>query len=256
MKGRNVAAMLREPLKAYVLLGLEPELDCLEAGRAHRALKQADFVVALSAFMPPSLTEGDNSYSQVLLPLAPFTETAGTFINAEGRVQSFQGALRPAGEARPGWKILRVLGNLLKLSGFDQDSIADVRAELDIIKVNPQAALSDWRLTAPSEHRRNGITRITEFPIYAVDAVVRRASSLQRTLDNPDATAHLNAPTASRLALNDGDTVTVSDGEYRSKLLLVIDSRLPDDTVLIPTSLPDTWMLSPDGPLTIEKVSV
>ncbi|MDH4134786.1 MAG: NADH-quinone oxidoreductase subunit NuoG, partial [Gammaproteobacteria bacterium] len=104
--GRTAREMLTQPLKAYLVLGAEPELDSLDGQRAVATLKQAEFVVSISAFRSRAA-----EYAHVLLPLAPFTETDGTFVNAEGRMQTFAAAVTPAGEARPGWKILRVLGN-------------------------------------------------------------------------------------------------------------------------------------------------
>ncbi len=114
-----------QPLKAYFLLHAEPELDCANPQQAMAALKGADLVVALTPFKTRAL-----DYAHVILPVAPFTETSGTFINTEGRVQSFNAVVKPLGETRPAWKVLRVLGNLLGLPGFEQDSSEAVRAEV------------------------------------------------------------------------------------------------------------------------------
>ncbi|MDP1635262.1 MAG: NADH-quinone oxidoreductase subunit NuoG, partial [Gallionellaceae bacterium] len=123
-QGLNAAQMIASPRKAYVLLNAEPELDMHDPQQAMLAMKAADFVVALSAFK-----HGAMEYAKVLLPIVPFTETSGTFVNTEGNAQSFAGAVKPLGDARPGWKVLRVLGNLLELTGFDQDSSETVRDE-------------------------------------------------------------------------------------------------------------------------------
>ena len=122
--GKNAVQMVAEPLKAYLLLGVEAELDTYDPARAVAALKQADLVVAMSAFQHRAL-----EYAHVMLPIGPFTETAGTFINTEGTVQTFGGVVQPLAETRPAWKVLRVLGNLLGLPGFDQDSAEAVRQE-------------------------------------------------------------------------------------------------------------------------------
>jgi NADH-quinone oxidoreductase subunit G len=112
----NAYEMFAQPRQAYVLLGVEPDLDCHNPQQAVAALKDAALVVMLSSFNDGAMLD----YADVLLPITPFTETSGTFVNAEGRVQSFNGVVRPLGDARPGWKVLRVLGNLLALPGFDQ----------------------------------------------------------------------------------------------------------------------------------------
>ncbi|MGZ8229094.1 MAG: NADH-quinone oxidoreductase subunit NuoG, partial [Burkholderiales bacterium] len=110
--GNNAGQMVAEPLKAYLLLGLEAELDTHDPARTLAALRQAELVVAMSPYEHRAV-----DYAHVMLPIGPFTETAGTFINMEGRVQSFNGCVQPLGEARPAWKVLRVLGNLLGLAG-------------------------------------------------------------------------------------------------------------------------------------------
>ena len=121
--GLSAAQMLSEPLKAYLLLGVEAELDTHNPQQSVAAMKSAELVVAMSPYQHMA-----TDYAQVMLPIAPFTETAGTFVNTEGAVQGFQGVVRPLGEARPAWKVLRVLGNLLALQGFDYDSAEEVRA--------------------------------------------------------------------------------------------------------------------------------
>ncbi|MEQ1674969.1 MAG: NADH-quinone oxidoreductase subunit NuoG, partial [Candidatus Nitrotoga sp.] len=122
--GMNAATMLASPRKAYILLNVEADLDTHNPQQAMAAMRAADMVVALSAYKHNAL-----DYADVLLPIAPFTETSGTFISTEGRVQSFKGVVQPLGEARPAWKILRVWGNLLEIPGFDQDSSEAVRDE-------------------------------------------------------------------------------------------------------------------------------
>ena len=172
--GKNARDMLAQPMKAYVLLGVEPELDTQDPRAALAAMKQAEFVVAMSAFQHKAV-----DYANVLLPIAPFTETAGTFVNTEGRAQTFQGVVQPLGETRPAWKVLRVLGNLLNLPGFDQQSAEEVCLEAlgadnkKIIKNNKL----NIDIAAIGATPASGIQRIAETPIYAADALVRRAPS-------------------------------------------------------------------------------
>ena len=123
--GRNAATMFGKPCKAYVLLGLEAELDTANPRAALSALQGAELVVALSAFkgrLP--------DYAHVLLPIAPFSETGGSFVNTEGRLQSFNAVAKPAGDARPAWKVLRMLATMLNLSGFDYDTSESVRRDV------------------------------------------------------------------------------------------------------------------------------
>src|SRR4029079_8990740 len=109
---------------AYVVLHAEPELDCAQPAAARNALDKADFVVVMTPF------RHGLRYADVLLPVGPFSETAGTFVNCEGRVQSFNGVVPPRGETRPGWKVLRVLGTMLDRPGFDLDTAEQVRQQV------------------------------------------------------------------------------------------------------------------------------
>ena len=124
--GLTAAQMIDQPLKNYFLLGIEPEFDCANSAQALTAMRQAEFVVA----MTPYMTDRMRDYADVLLPMNCFSETSGTFVNCEGRWQSFAAASRAPGGSRPGWKVLRVLGNLLELEGFEQNSSEQVRDAL------------------------------------------------------------------------------------------------------------------------------
>ena len=126
-RGLDAAAMLRAKLPAYVLLGTEPELDSADSGAALAALDAARSVIALTGYVSPAMER----YASVLLPIGVFTETPGTFYNAEGRRQRYAAATSPPGEARPAWRVLRVLANRLGVDGFDHETIDDVRAEAD-----------------------------------------------------------------------------------------------------------------------------
>jgi NADH-quinone oxidoreductase subunit G len=177
--GLDAAAMLAEPRKAYLLLNAEPELDCHDPRTAMKAMHATEFVISLSAFKGSAA-----EYANVMLPIAPFTETAGTFVNAEGRMQSFNGVVKPLGEARPAWKVLRVLGNLLGLAGFDHDNSEQVRDEA--AKPGEVAAKLDNRLSGVALQlagASGGLQRIADVPIYFSDAIVRRTASLQQTRD-------------------------------------------------------------------------
>ena len=176
--GFNAGQMLDGRLKAVILLNNEPEFDSAAGARAKIALNAAQMVVTLNAF------KANMDFSDVLLPVAPFTETPGTFVNAEGRVQSFHAVVKPLGETRPAWKVLRVLGNLLDLAGFDVESSQDVLSQI--------AGAGADRL--PAEKLGNRIDGEIVVPgvagaapavasIYQLDGLVRRAPSLQLTED-------------------------------------------------------------------------
>ena len=239
--GRNAYDQLVPPLKGYILLGTEPELDCWDGAAARRALAGADFVVALSVFK-----QEVSEHADVLLPMAAFTETSGTYVNCEGRMQSFAGAVPPAGEARPGWKILRVLGNLLELPGFAYNSSDEVCAEVAQRPVTPGNTLREWRLHTPPI-REAGLTRIVDVSAYASDMLVRRAQPLQLTHDNPKPAARMNAAQASRLGLTGMTKVQVQLGGGQAELALLIDKRVPDGCVLVAAGCPETADLGGQG---------
>jgi NADH-quinone oxidoreductase subunit G len=176
--GLHAGQMLGGALKAVLLLNTEPEFDSAGGAAAVATLAKAEMVVSLSPF------KANMDCADVLLPIAPFSETSGTFVNAEGRVQSFHAVVKPQGEARPAWKVLRVLGNMMKVEGFDHESSQDV---LKAVFAGPAPEfLPAARLTnacsAPFTGAFDGAEPCVA-PIYQLDSLVRRASSLQMTSD-------------------------------------------------------------------------
>ena len=221
------------PKKAYVLLGAEPELDCANPQQARAALDAAEMVVALSAF------QHGFDYADVLLPIAPFSETSGTFVNCEGRAQSFNGTVKPLGDARPGWKVLRVLGNLLGLSGFDYETSEAIRDELfgkgntDLsAKLNNKASLAP---TAAAFGTAGSLERVADVPIHFADAIARRSEPLLRTADANAPLVRLPAALAAQLGAKDGSKVKVSQGKGSAVLVASVDARLPANTVRVST---------------------
>jgi NADH-quinone oxidoreductase subunit G len=251
--GLNAMQMLAQPRKAYLLLGVEPELDTGDARAAIAAMESAELVVAMSPYQHRAV-----DYGHVLLPIAPFTETAGTFISTEGAVQSFNGVVRPLGETRPAWKVLRVLGNLLGLAGFDQDSAEDVRREVVGDSEDVSARL-DNRLTgaggAAPAARPSGLERIAEVPIYAADAIVRRARALQLTREAAAPVARMNQALYERLGLGDGDHVLLRQGGGEAVVAVAIDDRLPADCIRLPAGRAETASLGAvSAEITAERV--
>ncbi|HQR21711.1 MAG TPA: NADH-quinone oxidoreductase subunit NuoG [Burkholderiaceae bacterium] len=226
--GLNARTMLEQPRKAYLLWNMEPEYDTANPVAAGKALAAAETVIAFSAYRNGAL-----EYADAILPITPFTETSGTFVSAEGRVQGFNGAVRPLGEARPGWKVLRVLGNLLELDGFDQDTSEAVRDE--VVPADVMAPLSNETTLAPDLPRATdeALERIADVPIHFSDAIVRRAPSLQATADARPPRARMNAATAARLGLTDGSKVRLRQGEGVALLDLQIDEGVADGTVRV-----------------------
>jgi NADH-quinone oxidoreductase subunit G len=248
--GRNVPQMFQYGTKAYLLLGAEPELDCLEGDVARSALEAAEFVVALTPFDTSARTRAD-----VLLPSAPFTENEGSFLNSAGQMQSYGAAVPLTGEARPAWKILRVLGNHLDLSGFEQMGIEDVRRE---IPAPGAAGAGEWRLI-PHEYGpepgANTLERVFDVPPYRVDPLVRRAASLQATADNPAPAVHINARTAEGLDLTSVARVAVLRSDQSVPLPLVRDERVPDWCAYIPGGHAETLAVGDADAVRLMKLS-
>ena len=254
--GLNAAQMLgfasdgvtREPCQAYVLMNLEPELDSHHPHQAIKALRAAEFVVMMSAYRSASMLE--NGYADVLLPIAPFTETSGTFVNTEGRAQSFNGVVAPLGEVRPGWKVLRVLGNILQLEGFEYDTPEQVRAEilpetgsLDACLGNDLANFAVRNIESGTGSLETALQRIGEVPIYQADPIVRRADSLQRTRDAAPPAAWMHGDLMNRLGIEPGDIVRLKQGEGEAHLPAAQDDRLPANCVRVPSAHASTATL-------------
>jgi len=251
-EGLNAYEMFAQPRKAYVLMGVEPELDCVDPQLAVGALKQADLVVALSAFKSESVED----YVDVLLPMSPFTETSGSYVNAEGRVQSVTGVCRPAGECRPGWKILRVLGNLLSLKGFEYESSEQVREEMIpagamfVEGLDNTAQLEIGSLSGGHP----GLQRIADVPIYFADALVRNADSLQKTSDAADPQARFNPVTLTELGFSANEKVRVVQGGGSVLLTAVVDDALPQSCVQVAAAHASTAVLGEMfGSISVER---
>lgn len=231
--GLNAHEMLAKPRKAYVLLNVEPQ-DCANAHQAHAALTQAECVIALSMYRDPVLEQ----CAHIIFPIAAFTETSGTFVNAAGEWQSFKGVAKPFHASRPAWKILRVFGNFLHLDGFDYESSEAIKHELKhIVEKMPVlttqfAKPAHFSLTSHAQ-----LTRIGEIPLYAVDALVRHAVPLQAAqtimLGNIT-TVRLHPETAKKLGVGDGARVTVKQHAGNPlQLTAQTDARIAENAAWI-----------------------
>jgi NADH-quinone oxidoreductase subunit G len=217
------------------------------------ALASAELVVAMSPYQHRA-----TDYAHVLLPIVPFTETAGTFVSTEGTVQSFEGMVRPLGEARPAWKVLRVLANLLGLDGFDHDSAEEVKREA-LGEGNIQSMLDnrlrDLTLGSLGKARGPGLERIGEVPIYAADAIVRRSHALQQTRDATAPVALMNRALFESLGLREGDALRVRQGRGEVLVNAAVDDRLPAGCIRLAAARPETAALGAlFGTLTAERV--
>jgi NADH-quinone oxidoreductase subunit G len=229
--GMDAMAALRKRIRAYLLFGIDPELDCLDGHAAKIAMERAGLVVAITAFRSEFL---DNS-AHVLLPMTSFAETSGTYVNVEGVWQGFDAVVNPPGESRPGWKILRVLGNELGLQGFDYVQSTDVR---DALKAMLSEQVPENYAAPPSgalvyRPPASGLEKLTIVPMYSADPVVRRASALQATGLIADDKIRVSPGFAASHGLTDGARVRLIHGEVRTVGVLQIDTKVPDSCVLV-----------------------
>ena len=248
----GVEGILAKDLKAVVLLGLEPSADLANPQTAKAALAKAGTVIAMTAFDSPELRE----VADVLLPVTPYSETSGSYINAEGTLQSVQAAVRPLGDARPAWKVLRVLGNLLNLDNFYFNSSEEVLGEA--VPTNFATQLSNTTTTAPAVTSlfTPAVERLADVAIHSSDAIVRRAPALQLTQDAKRA-IKLGVPSGlfMQLGLKEGDAVKVSQSGLSVTMPATEEKTLADGVVRLSAATSVSAQLgSMFGLLTVERV--
>jgi NADH-quinone oxidoreductase subunit G len=253
--GLNARTMLEKKLKAYILLNIEPQLDASNAQLMENAIVSSDFTVALTSYNSKYLENVD-----VLLPISPFTESSGTIINIEGRVQSYTAVTQPLGQSRPAWKVLRVLANHLDLKGFDYESSLDVKEAR--IKSNVQFIskelsneidiTSDYKIrnTKPKQ-----FSRIGEIHQYLIDPIVRRAPSLQTAIQKSKAHAKLHPLEMKTLRLKANDKIKVMQGNQWASLMVIEDISIPEGSIYIPSGIDETANLADIyGDITVQKI--
>ncbi|RKZ98042.1 MAG: NADH-quinone oxidoreductase subunit G [Gammaproteobacteria bacterium] len=237
--GLDAQQMWQQCLRSYVLFGIEPELDCADPAGAQHALHDASFVVSMNSYVTDTML----AYADVILPIASFAETSGTFIGADSQWQSFTGAVTAQGESRPGWKVLRVLGNLAKVDGFDyvssQDIRDDVRDQLKLVfSAVKQTYLPD-ELDSDVE-----LMAISEVPMYQIDSVVRRSKALQQTPENAKAViVRMNIREADKHGVDQAETVMVSQGDNSVTMVFEIDNGIADGCIYLATGIEETSSL-------------
>jgi len=253
ISGKHLLELMDETLAACLLVNIEPDTDVGDAAKLMTALHRADFVVSISSYQSASLKQ----VADVMLPAANFTETSGTYVNVEGYWQSFKGIVTSPGEARPAWKILRVLGNMTGVDGFDYLSSAEVKDEVrsccESIELDNTLAISTKLQPLQVSDK---LYRAADVPIYATDAIVRRADSLQQTMDAQTQMVSINQREARRLGLDENASVQVTQNNNSISLPLMIDKRVPDGCVWIPSAVEGNALLgAPFGEIELAAIN-
>jgi len=246
--GMNAAEMIENPLKGYLLWNAEVELDMANSGAALAAMEKAEMVVAFSAFRHKAY-----EYADVMLPISPFTETSGTFVNTEARVQSFKGAVAPRGETRPGWKVLRVLGNLLDVGGFDYEDSDSVMKEIGLSGfASCDNSIQNEPAALPIT---DGLQRVGCVPIYFADGIARRAEALQKTALSSVPCAFMNATLMRQLGISEGEPVLLRQNDGEARVKAALDNGLADNCVRVASGHPLTAALGAMfGPISVERL--
>ena len=226
----SIAEMIAAPKQAILLLNVEPEADVAGGAAAVAALKQAKSVMAFTPFVSDTLLD----VCDVLLPIAPFTETSGSFVNMEGRLQSFHGVVKGLGESRPLWKILRVLGNLLELEGFEYDSSEQILHDALDTQRLPEKLNNRSSWQGEAAPAAAGMIRTGGVGIYHTDAIVRRAEALQQTSHAQVPAAHVHPDMLAALGLADGATAEAVQNGSRVRVTVTADNTLPLNVVHLP----------------------
>ena len=251
--GAGVDSVLSGDRRAVLLMNLEPDSDLPNPEQARAALAKASTVIALSAYKSADILE----VADVILPITTFTETVSTFVNAEGRVQTIQPAVKPLGDSRPAWKVLRVLGGLLNLDGFlynlPEEVLGDALGESYCTKLSNQATVST--LTKSNLAQLNGLERLADVNIYAGDQIVRRSSALHLTRDAKRGNqVGLGQKLFTELGLKEGDAVRVTQGSQSVDLPATLEANLVAGAVRISAGTTASAKLGPMfGLITVSK---
>ncbi|MBU3635913.1 NADH-quinone oxidoreductase subunit G [Polynucleobacter sp. es-GGE-1] len=252
--GAGVESVLSGDRRAVVLMNLEPDFDLPYPEQARAALAKANTVIAMTAYRSADLLE----VADVILPITPYTETVSTFVNAEGRAQTVQPSVKPLGDSRPAWKVLRVLGGLLNLDGFlfnlPEEVLGEALGDHYCTRLSNQTTINTVvnGSLAPS----NGLERVTDINIYTGDQIVRRSSALQLTRDAKRANqVGLGQALFSEFSLKEGDVVRVTQGSQSIDLPATLELNLAPGAVRISAgTVASTRLGSMFGPVAVSKV--
>lgn len=235
-QGLHTAAMLEEPRKAYVLHGVEPAHDFYDAALAGEAMAAAEHVIALTSWDTAALRD----QASILLPIATLGETAGTFVNLNGYWQTFGGVGQPQGEARPGWRVLRVLGNILGVEGFDYQSADEIHSEVKKRAGEAARPAGPTGQQGLTPFQPEGLLRVGAPALYGVDALTRQAASLQETDQAKPAVVSINPADAKEQGLDDGAEVIVTQRDVSQTLTARFDQQVPSGCFWLPTGMRNT----------------
>jgi NADH-quinone oxidoreductase subunit G len=233
--GMNSTEMLSTALKACLLFNVEPSLDSLAGNLAVDALRETGMLIYAGCYRSEEIEE----LAHVMLPLAVVSESDGTHVNCEGKMQSWKAAVHPQGEARPGWKVLRVLANYLELDGFDYTASETIRDETSSIT----KATGSTDVYAPVPVEENTMACIHQLALYRVDPVTRRSIPLQQTLDSPPAAAGIHPDTLAAMGVDDGGTVELANEGGKLDISVYANLSIPMNCVLLPTAMQETAAL-------------
>ncbi len=251
--GAGVESVLSGDRRAVVLMNIEPDSDLPNPAQARAALAKANTVIALSAYQSADLLE----LADVILPISPFTETVSTFVNAEGRTQTIQPSVKPLGDSRPAWKVLRVLGGLLGLDGFlfnlPEEVLGEALNENYCTHLNNKAISNT--ITNGNLAPFDGLERLADVNIYAGDPIVRRSPALQLTRDAKRGNqVGLNHKLFTELGLKEGDAIRVSQGSQSVDMPATLEVNLASGTVRVSAgTMASAKLGSMFGPLTVSK---
>jgi NADH-quinone oxidoreductase subunit G len=240
-------------LDTVVLFGLEPAIDHADPVSLNRLLARARNVISFSAFRSAVPDQ-----ARIALPIAPYTESSATFLNCNGKVQFSRAAIQSQGNSRPGWKVLRVLGNFLDLEGFDYVDISDVSMELPeptevCARTQPQAwrSPSPWRAVAVA----GSLFRVGDVPIYGGDPVVRRAMALGRTQDGWRASyCRLHPQEMASRGLSDGGKARVFNEVDSVSIGVLSDTGIPPGSIYLAGAHPEASGLTVADRLSVEAI--
>jgi len=251
--GAGVESVLSGDRSAMILMNIEPDADLPNPVAARAALAKANTVIALSAYKSADLLE----VADVILPISVFSETVSTFVNLEGRAQTIQPSVKPLGDSRPGWKVLRALGTLLNLDGFlfnaPEEVLGEALDEVYCTRLNNQA--SSTTITNGNIAPLNGLERLADVNIYAGDQIVRRSPALQLTRDAKRGNqVGLNQTVFSELGLKEGDAVRVTQGSQSVDMPATLEVNLASGAVRISAgTMASAKLGSMFGPVTVSK---
>jgi NADH-quinone oxidoreductase subunit G len=244
----DIQSALKAHLRAYIGLNIDPGFDIANPHVATKAMQNAECVAMITSFVNEELLKT----ADILLPSAVYAETSGTYVNLEGTYQSFKGAVPPKGEARPAWKIFRVLGNLFHAAGFDYESSEDVLEEikkLETSELNATNAAHYYPEESAKKCNKNNdlasssdtLTRIGEWPLYRVDDLSRYSAALQKSAPGKESIlVRMHPETAAKHQIK-GDKVRIQQGELQTTALpFISDERVALGSIYVPCAIPET----------------